>query len=72
MQPTPQDQPDASVDESTGGPADGSTQVGTPDVATLDLAILDGLAGRPLQEHAEVYNQVHVQLQEALREIDDA
>ena len=46
-------------------------EVGT-DVATLDLAILDGLAERPLQEHAEVYDQVHVQLQEALREIDDA
>lgn len=42
------------------------------DGATLDLAVLDGLAERPLQEHVEVYDQVHVQLQGALREIDDA
>ena len=62
MQPLPQDQPDESIDRPAAG----------IDAATLDLSILDGLAGRPLQEHAEVYDQVHVQLQGALREIDDA
>lgn len=77
MQPRTQDQREGSIEGATiDGTVDRAAEV-TNDVtdangAALDLAILDGLAERPLQEHAEVYDQVHVQLQGALREIDDA
>jgi hypothetical protein len=43
-------------------------QAGWPD----RLAVLDQLADRPLQEHAEVYQRVHADLQAALAEIDGA
>jgi hypothetical protein len=68
VQPRMQDQ----LEESTAGAAVDGAVRDAIDGATLDLAILDGLAERPLQEHVEVYDQVHVQLQGALREIDDA
>lgn len=42
----------------------------TEDVA--DLAVLDELAQRPLDEHAAVYERLHAQLQTALNEIDNA
>jgi hypothetical protein len=36
------------------------------------LDVLDGLSGRPLHEHAEVYQVLHADLQAALAEIDSA
>jgi hypothetical protein len=39
---------------------------------TSRLAVLDELADRPLQEHAEVYQSLHADLQAALAEIDGA
>jgi hypothetical protein len=36
------------------------------------LAVLDGLAERPLHEHAEAYHGLHTDLQAALAEIDGA
>ena len=35
------------------------------------LALLDGVADRPLTEHADRFDQVHTGLQAALAEIDD-
>lgn len=57
---------------------DGST---TPDAVTLRarqpgeaarLDLLDSLDTRPLHEHADVYQQLHADLQAALAEIDSA
>ena len=39
---------------------------------TERLAVLDGLAERPLHEHAEVYHGLHADLQAALADIDGA
>lgn len=36
------------------------------------LAVLDGLAERPLAEHPYVYQQLHADLQATLAEIDSA
>ena len=83
MQPRTQDQREGSTDDLTvDGPVERTAEAtddatneaadDATDGAALDLAVLDGLAERSLQEHAEVYDQVHVQLQGALREIDDA
>lgn len=49
----------------------------TPAVAATnrvpDLSgVLDGLTGRPLNEHADVYQGLHADLQAALAEIDSA
>jgi hypothetical protein len=51
----------------------------SPDAATSTelgwagrLAVLDELPDRPLQEHAEVYQGLHADLQAALAEIDGA
>ena len=36
------------------------------------LAALQGIAERPLDEHADLYTQVHAGLQSALTDLDDA
>jgi hypothetical protein len=36
------------------------------------LAVLEDLDGRPLAEHADVYQQLHAELQGTLAEIDSA
>lgn len=47
-----------------------SASADRPAAADLDLTALDGLADRPLAEHAAVYDALHAQLQGALNEID--
>jgi hypothetical protein len=47
-----------------------NAEVDTESGSTADE--LDGLSGRPLAEHAEVYEHIYGQLQEALAGIDDA
>jgi hypothetical protein len=39
--------------------------------ATRASEVLDSLAGRPLAEHPDAYEQVHRDLSEALASIDD-
>ena len=39
---------------------------------TARLAVLTSLDGRPLDEHADVYQQLHADLQATLAEIDGA
>ncbi|MCU1658284.1 MAG: hypothetical protein JWO57_2940 [Pseudonocardiales bacterium] len=34
------------------------------------MAVLDSMRERPLPEHADVYQRLHVELQDALAEID--
>jgi hypothetical protein len=61
VQPTPDDHGDHS-----------SVAKNTATSVVPDLDALDGLAERPVHEHAAVYERVHAQLQDALSEIDDA
>ncbi len=42
-----------------------------PDVLAQVDALLDGVAQRPLPEHAEAYDAVHQRLQEALGRLDE-
>jgi hypothetical protein len=52
--------------EATGGPR--PTGVGVADAAAQVLA---GLDGRPLEDHVEVYEEVHRRLQEGLADLDE-
>jgi hypothetical protein len=42
----------------------------TAAASVADLGALDSLDSRPLAEHADVYQQIHSELQSALAEID--
>lgn len=64
----------------TPGPPAGGPGPATPATASpradsrvsQAIALLDGLADRPLAEHPDAYQQVHEALQGALADIDDA
>lgn len=51
---------------SEGRPVDVSAELATR------LEVLTTLDGRPLDEHADVYQQLHAELQATLAEIDSA
>jgi hypothetical protein len=61
---TPHDAPDLDDGQRVGDGDDG-------DDAQDRRAVLRGLASRPLDEHAQVYEGLHATLHAALAEIDD-
>jgi hypothetical protein len=70
------DEPAVRHDENADEPAP-SADISPPparqsatDRIAAQLEALDTLPGRPLTEHADVYQQVHAELQAALGEID--
>ncbi|MCU1520406.1 MAG: hypothetical protein JWN19_791, partial [Arthrobacter sp.] len=48
-----------------------SAPTGPPPAVAAALAALDGVADRPLDEHVEVFDEVHRRLQDALATLDE-
>jgi hypothetical protein len=61
-------EPDHTAPEATSPSAGGSAE----ERVDAGLGALDGLAARPLAEHAPVYEALHEELQAVLAEIDGA
>lgn len=53
-------------------PTGGVDRVDRADCVDRVAQLLDSLEDRPLAEHPDAYEQVHVQLSDALASIDDA
>ncbi|MCW2778920.1 MAG: hypothetical protein JWN17_2645 [Frankiales bacterium] len=58
---------------STPGPSAAApgSPAGPPPAVAAALAALDGVADRPLDEHVEVFDDVHRRLQDALAALDE-
>ncbi len=52
------------------GPASGD-QPDVPPAVEAALAALDGVVDRPLEEHVDVFDEVHRRLQDALATLDE-
>ena len=64
--PSAEPNPSTSAEDPTGAHTGGAVEL------SQRLSGLDGIAERPLSEHAEVYQGLHADLQAALARIDSA